>query len=313
VIPDLEQLEAIPQLITSGVVHSALPRSGYEAISGWNASLLKVAITRTPAHAWAAFLDPQRPPSKDSPAFRIGTLLHQAILEPEEWQRIVPCSSGATTKAFAQAAKDAAAEGKAIAQASEHELAAAMAQALVTHPALGTLLAHTPEHLALNELTLCWTDTHTGQPCRGRLDAVRVTDYEIQILDLKTTADAGPAEFGRSAAKFGYLLQAAFYSDGLFYCARSLETLLGLPAGKLIGRPVVFEFVCVEKEAPHLVARYRVTTEQMVAGRRLYRKALEMVSTAETLGWWPGYDTAPVPLELPAWAWTQLEILATED
>jgi exodeoxyribonuclease VIII len=309
----MPELEELPQLITTGQVHSTLDRAGYDAITGWNASLLKVAITRTPAHAWAAFLDPLRSPSKDTPAFRIGTLLHTAVLEPDVWQQIIPCSSGSTTKAFAAAVKEAAADGKTVAQASEYDLAAAMAQAIVTHPALGTLMAPTPEHLALNELTLCWTDATTGQQCRGRLDAVRITDYEIVILDLKTTADASSAEFGRSAAKYGYLLQAAFYSDGLFHCSRSLEQLLNLPPGKLIGKPVVFEFVAVEKEAPHLVARYRLTADQLQAGRQLYRKALEMVSTAEALGWWPGYDTAPAPLELPGWAWSQLETLATQD
>lgn len=295
------------------VVLPAMPRQDYEKLKGWNASLLKVAITRTPAHAWHAFLSPDRPPSKDSPAFRIGTLLHQALLEPDEWQAIVPCTNGPTTKAFAEAAKAAAADGKTIAQANEHQLAAAMAEAVHQHAALGQWFKPTPENLQLNELTLHWIDQTSGHQCKGRLDAVRITDDEILILDLKTTADASTSEFGKSAANYHYLLQAAFYADGLFHCARSLEQVLGLPEGALIGRPVAFEFVAIEKEQPYQVARYRLTNDQASMGRRLYRRALQAVVAASELGWWPGYDIAPVPLELPPWAWMHLEHLAAED
>lgn len=289
---------------------SALPRAGYDQLQGWNSSLLKVALSKTPAHAYNAFLAPDRGPSKDSAAFRIGTLVHEALLEPDVWNRIISCSSGSTTKAFSQAVSDAAAKGQKVAQASEYDLAAAMSSAVLEHPVLAQLFAPTPENVALNELTLVWPDPQSGQQCKARLDAVRITDDEILILDLKTTADASSSEFGRSAASYLYLLQATFYADGLFYCARALEKLLDLPEGRLIGKPVTFEFVAIEKsETPHQVARYRLTDDQAVMGRRLYRHALDLVTTASDLDYWPGYDVAPSPLELPNWAWTNMESL----
>lgn len=298
---------------TSPAVFSLLPRAEYDSLQGWNSSLLKVALTKTPAHAYNAFLAPDRGPSKDSPAFSIGTLVHEGLLEPEVWDRIISCSSGSSTKAFAQAVKDAAEQGAKVVQSTEYDLAGAMVTAVRKHPALGTLFEATDDNIKLNELTLVWPDPQSGQQCKARLDAVRITDDEILILDLKTTADATPLEFGRSAASYHYLLQAAFYADGLFYCARALEKLLGLTEGRLIGKPVTFEFVAIEKEAPHQVARYRLTDDQAVMGRRLYRRAMEMVTTASELKWWPGYDTAPVPLELPNWAWTHMENLTAEN
>lgn len=297
---------------SSPAIFSLLPRADYDNLQGWNSSLLKVALTKTPSHAYYAFVAPDRAPSKDSAAFRIGTLVHEGLLEPEVWNRIIPCSSGSTTKAFAQAVKDAVDQGNKVAQATEYDLASAMVAAVKNHPALGSYFAPTEDNIKLNELTLIWPDPNSGQQCKARLDAVRITDNEILILDLKTTVDATPLEFGRSAASYHYLLQAAFYADGLFYCGRALEQLLGLQEGRLIGKAVTFEFVAIEKESPHQIARYRLTSDQAVMGRRLYRRAMEMVTKASELDWWPGYDNAPVPLELPNWAWTHMEKLTAE-
>lgn len=295
----------------NAAVFTELARQGYDELQGWNASLLKVAITRSPAHAWAAFRDPNRPAGKDSAAFRIGTMLHQALLEPEAWEQLQPCSHGSTTKAFKEAVAKAAEDGRTLVQAGEHELASAMATSIRRHAVLGNLF--TAEHRRLNELTLHWADQVTGHQCKARLDAVRISAEEITILDLKTTVDAGLLEFGRSAASFGYILQAAFYADGLFHCARALEAAIGLAEGELIGRSIAFEFVAVEKEPPHLVARYRLTTDQAAMGRRLYRRALELVTAADELDYWPGYDIASQPLELPNWAWQSMERLLSDD
>lgn len=291
-------------------VHLLLPRAKYDEMQGvCNASLCKVALLKTPAHAWNAFLAPNRPPSQEQPRFRIGTHLHQRILEPQIWEQIIPCSSGATTKAFAEAVKAAAANGKTVAQASEYELADAMGKSILSHPAVGAYFEPTEDNLKLNEITLTWVDPVTEMSCRGRLDAIRILDEEILVIDLKTTVDAGPQEFGKSAANFLYLLQASFYCDAVHYNRFKLEEVLGLPLGSLNDRPIAFEFVCVEKEQPHQVARYRMTAEQADMGRKLYQKALNLVKTATSLNWWSGYDNAPQPLQLPNWAWSQMEQL----
>lgn len=276
-----------------------LPREDYDQMKGWNASLLKVALNQTPAHAWRQFLDPARSPSKETPAMRIGTLTHLALLEPEEWARVVPCSFGSTTKAFASAQAEAEAQGKRIAQDSEHDLASGMAASVRSHPILSSYFPE--EGHQLNELTISW-ETPSGSQCRARLDAVRWTGEHLWIGDLKTTFDAGWDEFGRSAVNYNYLLQAAFYSDGIKACRPQLEALLNLPEGLLSSVPTVFEFVAIEKEAPYLIARYHLTEEQESMGRKMYEKALGLVEAAASIDYWAGYDVVPKPLELPGWA-----------
>jgi len=40
------------------------------------------------------------------------------------------------------------------------------------------------------------------------------------------------------------------------------------------------------------------------------RRALEMVVQSDASGWWPGYDSAAQPLELPGYAYQRMERLA---
>lgn len=288
-------------------VYSLLPREQYDALQGRNSSLLKLLASKTPAHAWNTFLSP-KVEQKVTAALRRGILLHQCLLEPDLWAKCRICTSGPTTKAFAEMTAKAEREGAICAVEDEYEDVQRMAAAVLQHPALGALFAPTPENVALNELTLQWADPEGDEICKARLDAVRITDEGICCLDLKSTVDASPIEFGKSAANFFYHLQGAFYADGLYYCAKPLEKLLKLPEGTLEGRPVIFEYVAIEKESC-LVARYRLTAEQAALGRELYRSGMQLVSEATRADRWVGYDERPLPLTMPAWAMTQHENL----
>lgn len=296
--------------MTEPAVYSLMPRDGYDAIKANNSSLLKVLASRTAAHAWNTFLNPASPKQKDPKHLRLGIYAHVRLLETPLWETARVTGLGATTKAYAEEAKKAEKDGVLLIQEDEYDLINAMAASVLKHPVLAPYFEPTEANLALNELTLTWNDQTTGQPCKARLDAVRISDEgEILCLDLKTTVDASPIEFGKSAANYLYTLQGAFYADGLYYCAKPLEALLSLPEGTLQGRPVTFEFVAIEKEAPHLVARYRLTAEQAAMGRDLYREALRVISEASESGQWAGYSNDPQPLQIPGWAVTQHENL----
>jgi hypothetical protein len=294
----------------------SLPFKEYRRLPGLNSSLLKAADSLTPAHAYAAYLDPEAPPPVDSTALIVGSAVHCLILEPDTWEERFafppPDAPKRPTAAQRNAAKpsaatieaiqfwdafDAAAAGKM--QLSMADLAAAhhLRQAVSDHPVLGPWFAGPS---VLNELTITWDDP-SGAACKARLDAVRILPDHIRVLDLKTAQDASPREFARSVIRYGYLLQGAFYTDAAAACRASIAELQGLPAYALDGMPIVFEFIAAEKGYPWMVARYELTTDQQAIGRERYQRALAAVHTAQATGYWPGYETAALPLELPGW------------
>jgi hypothetical protein len=125
-------------------------------------------------------------------------------------------------------------------------------------------------------------------------------------------AGPGPDHFGRAAANFNYCLSAAWYLDAAYFCRAAIEELLDLPEGALIMVRREFEFIAVEKAhpRPEFIGRYTLTEEQAELGRGMARRSLELCVQAAASGWWPGYDSATQPLELPPYAWKQMERLA---
>jgi hypothetical protein len=136
----------------------------------------------------------------------------------------------------------------------------------------------------------------------------------LWVGDLKTamTAAPGPDGFARDAERHGYLLSAAFYLDATFYCREALERIMNLPEGALIGIERRFEWIAIEKACPRpeFVGRYFLNDDQLEAARPVVRQGIDRVVQAEITGWWPGYDTAAKPLELPGYGYTRLQRLA---
>lgn len=330
---------------------AGLSREAYDALPGWNASLLKVALTESPAHAWAAFLDPNREQEEERAQFLIGNLFHCRLLEPELFdsryialpedapkrptaKQLEPPKPGrngvvnTATKAYAAwedaqlrkawwdefMASHPGAEDAQNVSAKDLALGDALANAVLAHPVLGPRFADTPQNRAGNELTLTWLDSLTGSRCKARLDAVRFLGDRLWIGDLKSAMDAGPGpdRFGRAATKFNYCLPGAWYLDGVYFCREAIEEVLGLPEGALIMVRREFEFIAVEKAhpRPEFIGRYTLTEEQAELGRGMARRSLELCVQAAASGWWPGYDSAARPLELPPYAYKQMERLA---
>lgn len=268
---------------------AGLPREAYDALPGLNASLLKVALAKSPAHAWAAFLDANKEQEEEQAQFLIGNLFHCRLLEPELFdsryltlpedapkrptaKQLEPPKPGrngvvnTATKAYAAweeaqlrkawwdefMASHPGAEDAQNVSAKDLALGDALANAVLGHPVLGPRFADTPQNRAGNELTLTWIDSLTGARCKARLDAVRFLGDRLWIGDLKSAMDAGPGQdhFGRAAANFDYCLSAAWYLDAAFFCRAAIEELLGLPEGALILAGREFEFVAVEKAHP---------------------------------------------------------------
>ena len=168
-------------------------------------------------------------------------------------------------------------------KADQVAMVTAMAARLREHPVAAALLA-TPGH---PEVSGFWTDERTGVACRVRYDWLRRTPDGWVAVDYKSTDDASPEAFARSAAKYGYHQQDPWYRDA--------APLLGL--GDL-----PFVFVAQEKKPPYLVACYELDDAAVAAGRRRNRAALELFAECTATGVWPGYDPGITTLRLPAWA-----------
>ena len=346
-------------------VFSGLPREAYDQLPGWNASLLKVALGKSPAHAWSEFINPDREISEDAGQFLIGNLFHCRLLEPELFDQrylVLPADAptrptakqlegpkprkngtiNKNTKTYAdwedavtreqwwqefdvkhllnghELASAEAPTRKAVqlVDAKDLRLGDALASAVLAHPVLAPRFADTPQNRAGNELTLTWRDPHTGARCKARLDLVRFLGDRLWIGDLKSAMDAGPGpdHFGKAAGNYDYCLSAAWYRDAAQVCRAGIEKALGLPEGALILAPngYEFEFIAVEKAhpRPEFIGRYILSDEQAEMGRRMARRALNMAVQAEASGWWPGYDSAAKPLELPGYAYQRMERLA---
>lgn len=188
----------------------------------------------------------------------------------------------------AREARDAAyAAGDVPILASEHKQAQGMAEAILRHPKASALL--TPGS-GKPEQSLFRRDKQTGVTLRSRLDWL--PNYTgsglLTVPDYKTAISAYPQAFSRSAASYGYHMQAAWYSD--------MVTALGL------ADEVRFLFIVQEKTAPYLVSVVEFDDEALAIGRRLNREAIDVYADCVKRDRWPGYSKDTELIALPTWA-----------
>jgi hypothetical protein len=213
---------------------------------------------------------------------------------------------------------DAENAGKELISAKDAGFGAALANSVLNHPRFGPLFADAPENRRGNELTLTYIHPALGVRIKARIDALRLlaSPYlRLWIGDLKGTKDARPGAqgFGKEVANFGYLMQAAFYHDAVFHCRAAVEQILGLSEGALVRVPLEFEFIASEKAIPlpEFVSGHTISEathpREMSLGRQAAYAALQQAVDCDASGYWPGYDVAAQPLELPEWALRQME------
>ena len=226
----------------------------------------------------------QANPTEQTPAMRLGSLTHTAVLEPHyHYLNTIVRPEGIDRRTSAGKADWAAfeieADGKEILTSEEMSKLAAIRDAVHNHPAAAKALAGSPAI----EQSIFWDAD--GIACRCRPDAV--TEKGV-IVDLKTTRDASPEEFARSIAQYRYHVQSAFYSDGY-------RAAFGEP-------PRGFVFIAVETEPPYLVAVYVASEAMTQRGRIDYQTDLDTFRWCRDHNDWPGYSGHPLTIDLPKWA-----------
>lgn len=248
-------------------------------------------IAKSPAHYYQRYLAPNRVEREETPAFFMGTATHTAILEPAAFDAEYvhcPIKFDRRTNAGKLAALEFEAQhvGRKILDTGQYDTLMRMREAVQNHRAASQLLTG-----GVAEQSLFFTEPETGVKCKVRFDYLHeaVGGY---VVDVKSTEDAGPEEFARSAAKYFYHKQAAFYTDALAYA--------GCPVA-----PLGFMFVAVEKTAPFGVAVYQLTEDAIELGRSLYFADLERFAECKRTGQWGAYPQHAQLLKLPRWAFSE--------
>jgi hypothetical protein len=247
----------------------------YHSMPGISKSGLDL-INRSPAHYKWAKDNPQDP----TPAMRIGTLTHLAVLEPDRFNSecIVMPSMDRRTKVGKETWEQFQADypEHELLTSEEHTRITAIRDAVRSHPTARKLM----DRIIEVEASTFWRDPETGVDCRCRPDAVLDNGM---LIDLKTARDAGPG-FERSVKQYRYHVQASFYGDGM---------------GGMEQHPMVF--IAVETEAPYAVACHIIGADTLVAARDLYRRNLDTYAKCVASDTWPGYSTGIETINLPEW------------
>ena len=234
-----------------------------ECASNSNLSLLK----RSPIHMKWAQANPV-----ESPAMRLGTLVHYAVLEGDAFDLLyVSGPEGDRRKKdvrdeWAYMIEEHGAEY--VLKPDEFNQIQAMRDAISSHP-----------------------DEYTGVRCKARLDALPAGKNGDVICDLKTTVNGSAEEFSKKSFSFGYHRAAAHYLEAWKQCGDD-------------DRPD-FLFVVVEKNAPHGVSVFQMCEASIALGRRELDRLLQVWQMCDEDGVWAGYPTHVQQLTLPAYAFTQ--------
>lgn len=246
----------------------AIPAEDYFSRPALNASALK-AFAKVPALAHVS--------REETAAMVLGSLVHCAILEPDEldtrYQATTVDRRG--TKAWDEAV--VAAEGRELVKLTDMDQAHRMRDAVWANPTARELLTD-----ATTEQSAFWTDETTGLPCKARADAVNTRLHAL--IDVKTTIDASARGFAMQFSKLGYGIQDVHYRNGWQAHGHDIETMV---------------FIAVEKTNPYLVALYELGGDQLNAYADKYASLIWQYKQCHDTGHFPGYDLAIQPLELP--------------
>ena len=182
--------------------------------------------------------------SPTTQAMEFGRAFHLAILEPQVFSEQVVVYTGKTKRGKAWDEFCQENEGKTIVTEIEFECIKGMENVLFSNKDIARKLHGN------KEVPMVWQDTLSSVLCKGKVDIITGG----QIVDIKTTQDASFEAFRRSAYKYGYNRQAAFYLDG--FEAKD------------------FVFIVIEKKAPYNVGVYHCSNDFIDSGREEYSRLL---------------------------------------
>lgn len=223
------------------------------AISKSNLDLMK----KSPMH-YDYFMNN---PREQTPAMRLGSMIHAALLEPELFADEYVCvpkevlsKSGSRAGTKYKEWKASLTEGQKEITPQEYNLVQGMIESLYSSNRARFLLDGPKEKAVFAK------DPRTGILKKCKPDITHISLGAI--ADLKTTDDARPEKFIKKVVDFGYHRQSAWYIDTINQAISQ-----GGKGNYKFVNPESFFFIVIEKEAPHAFSFFDLEPEFVQEGR----------------------------------------------
>lgn len=277
-------------------LYKNVPFEDYEKIDAFNSHLV-LPILRSPLHALAY----KNKSISESQSIITGKLVDTLICKPDEFEdsfSILPekyINSKGKEADFTKQSKTCREIYESISKANKTPItkdvfdkAQKIKEAVMNHSAAKNLLDGCDY-----QVTAIWEQEAVdslGNPlkekclCKSMIDAFK----EGAIIDLKTTKDASSKSFSRDILKYGYHIQASFYTDAIAYHNQ--------------GAIYPYYIIAVENEEPYGVHVFNLGEDSIATGRVQYNEAMAKYIECKKTGVWYGYPTVIDDVDIPRWA-----------
>ncbi len=263
-------------------IYYDMPAEEYRSIKAANYSGLKYFL-QSPAHYWANCRDPEREIKEATPAMKLGSAIHTAVLEPFEFpsRYIVAPNFDKRTKEGKRLWEEFETEntGKEFITSDQFDVCEGISNAVRKAPAAQVIFES-----GKPEVVIVWRDPIEDVLCKARLDWYAPG---VCIFDPKSCESAKHSDFAKNIANYSYHLQAAMYVEGI---------------AVLTGEILPFIFGAFEKSKPYAVGFFTADDNMIQIGKAAYRHLLAMYAECERNNEWPSYDDSIQEISLPKWA-----------
>jgi PDDEXK-like domain of unknown function (DUF3799) len=309
-----------------------MPFEKYQGIPAANKHLLD-ALAISPLHCWAWCINPERQPSKDTPAKVLGSAIHTSILEPERYEKeyvrepdLEECRK--VDKAFGSKLRILNTLDDYKEACKQLDLPVSGTKAKLKNQLLGA--GYLPNEfwdelyptLVQGRKVLSEADWRVTQAITNRIRkhigaSVLFEDGKAEQSLFWTDPDTGVDCKGRvdwittnnneydtipilvdlkstlDASPEGFQRSISKYR----YYVQAAMYIDGLTA--LGYEPETFIFAAWEKRSPYASALYYATPEMLALGRQEYKRLLKVYAECLSKDKWLGYSQAILPINLP--------------
>lgn len=235
---------------------------------------------------WAKHINPDRPIRESTPAMEFGTMIHTAILEPKEFNKIYSLLppkvllkdvGRVAYEAFKAISENIEKNNQIPLDVDTYNRVISIKEKIQSSKEAMQLINE-----ARIENSFFWQDEHSGLNLKCRPDIL----HENMIVDLKTTSNASPRHFQREMVDYGYHIQFAMIRD-------AVEIVEGRRINNCIN-------IVVETKYPYNMAIYIIDEFALEEGQIKYKQLCLDLKNAIEENKWADYGIQTI--SLPKWA-----------